>query len=490
MNALTIGFLVYLTAVLLIGLWASRQNSSNEDYLLGGKRLNGWFLAFSERASGESAWLLLGLPAAALVTGYGESWTAIGCPLGILFSWKFIAAKLQEQTSQLNALTLPQFLSYKFGNCRIILALGAIISIFFYTFYVASGVDAAGKVLNMSFGVDKNQGMLIGTAVVLLYTILGGFAAVVLTDVLQALLMVAALVILPLVGINALGGPEKFFEALGSIQDESFNSWTNGLEGTAAIIFILGGLSWGFGYLGQPHLLTRFMAMPDSSEVRKGFIVAIGWVIPAFVGAMLIGLIAKIAFSPDFLMNNGIALDGPSKEKLMPFFAQHFLPAWLAGILICAAIAAMMSTADTQLLVCSSALCEDLYRRCLGNEPGDKTLVIISRFFTAFICAIALVIALMGNETIMSMVSYAWGGLGSCFGPIVVLSLYWKKLNRKGVIFGLLFGSIGTIVWRNSFLQDFAPERFSIFVLNLLLIVIVSSLTSNCKASERVGNDN
>lgn len=477
MNATSIGFVIYLLFVLVIGAWASRRNRSNEDYLLGGKRLNGWVLAFSERASGESAWLLLGLPAAALVTGYGEFWTAIGSALGIFCSWKFIAAKLQQQTTEYASLTLPQYLSSKFGDCKIILALGAVISIFFYTFYVASGVDAAGKVLNMTFGVDKQNGMLIGASVVVLYTIIGGFAAVVLTDVLQAILMVTALVVLPVMGIWTLGGVPEFFNQLNSIQDVAFNSWTNGLEGQAGLIFVLGGLSWGFGYLGQPHLLTRFMAMPNTEEVKKGMVIAFCWVVPAFLGAVLIGLIAKVAFSPEFLLEQGINVTDTTKEKLMPFFARYYLPAWLAGILICAAIAAMMSTADTQLLVCSSALCEDLYRRCLGNEPGEKTLLLFSRIFTFIICIMALYIAKTGDKTIMAMVSYAWGGLGSSFGPIVILSLYWKKLTRQGVIVGLLFGSIGTILWKNSDFQNFAPERFSIFVLNFIIIVAVSYFT-------------
>ena len=486
MNATSIGFIIYLLFVLIIGAWASRRNSSNEDYLLGGKRLNGWFLAFSERASGESAWLLLGLPAAALVVGYGEFWTAIGSALGIFCSWKFIAAKLQQQTTEYGSLTLPQYLSSKFGNCKIILALGAIISIFFYTFYVASGVDAAGKVLNMTFGIDKQNGMFIGALVVLLYTIIGGFSAVVLTDVLQAILMVTALVVLPVMGIWALGGAPQFLNQLNLIQDAAFTSWTNGLEGTAALIFVLGGLSWGFGYLGQPHLLTRFMAMPNTEEVKKGMVVAFCWVIPAFLGAVLIGLIAKVAFSPEFLLEQGINVGDTTKEKLMPFFARYYLPAWLAGILICAAIAAMMSTADTQLLVCSSALCEDLYRRCLGNEPGEKTLLLFSRIFTFIICIIALYIAKTGDKTIMAMVSYAWGGLGSSFGPIVILSLYWKKLTRQGVIVGLLFGSIGTIFWKNSDFQNFAPERFSIFVLNFIIILAVSYMTN--RNSQRKAN--
>ena len=477
MNATSIGFVIYLLFVLVIGAWASRRNRSNEDYLLGGKRLNGWVLAFSERASGESAWLLLGLPAAALVTGYGEFWTAIGSALGIFCSWKFIAAKLQQQTTEYASLTLPQYLSSKFGDCKIILALGAVISIFFYTFYVASGVDAAGKVLNMTFGVDKQNGMLIGASVVVLYTIIGGFAAVVLTDVLQAILMVTALVVLPVMGIWTLGGAPEFINQLNSIQDVAFHSWTNGLEGQAGLIFVLGGLSWGFGYLGQPHLLTRFMAMPNTEEVKKGMVIAFCWVIPAFLGAVLIGLIAKVAFSPEFLLEQGINVTDTTKEKLMPFFARYYLPAWLAGILICAAIAAMMSTADTQLLVCSSALCEDLYRRCLGNEPGEKTLLLFSRIFTFIICIIALYIAKTGDKTIMAMVSYAWGGLGSSFGPIVILSLYWKKLTRQGVIVGLLFGSIGTILWKNSDFQNFAPERFSIFVLNFIIIVAISYFT-------------
>jgi len=488
MSATAIAFSVYLLIILVIGFIASKLNKSNEDYLLGGRKINGWFLAFSERASGESAWLILGLPAAGLTVGLGESWTALGCVSGILFAWFFIARPLRARTAQMHSLTLPQYLGSLFGGCRIITGLGALITIFFYTIYVASGFNAAGTILNFTFEMDPTTGVLIGAVVVTLYTMLGGFAAVVYTDVLQALLMFATCVILPVVAIMDMGGIGAFTEAISQVQDPVFLSWTNGKPGIEGLLFVLGGLGWGFGYLGQPHLLTRYMAMPSDADVKKGWVVAALWAIPAFAGALLIGLIAKVVFTTGQLDAAGINLADPTKEKLMPFFATTYVIPVIAGVLISGAIAAMMSTADTQLLVCVSALCEDLYHRVLRKEPGEKQLLILSRGFTIAVCLVALGITLSGNQTIMGMVSYAWGGLGSTFGPLVILSLYWGGLKRKGVIAGLIFGFLGTILWRNGFfaglpVQEIAPERFSIFLLNIPVIMLFSKLGKQGKSS-------
>lgn len=477
MDTTLIGFIAYLIVVLGIGLVASKKNKTNEDWLLGGRSLNGYLLAFSERASGESAWLLLGLPAAALSVGVGESWTAVGSITGILISWFFVAEKLRSKAENCGALTLPEFLSNQFSNCRIILLLGALVSIFFYTLYVSSGFAAAGTILNATFGMERSSGVILGASVVLIYTILGGFVAVVWTDFIQALLMVATLVILPVAAIYDMGGLNLFMDKLMSLEASELVSFSKGKVGLEGFLFIMAGLSWGFGYVGQPHLLTRFMAMPSAKDVRKGLRVAIAWVFPAFVGAILIGLIALVSFSPEQLSLAGITGEGSNSDRLMPFFAKTYLPAWLAGILICGAIAAMMSTADTQLLVISSAVCQDLYHRVLKKNPPEQKLLRISRIITILVCSVAFYLAYTSDKIIFAMVSYAWGGLGSTFGPIVILTLYWKGITRNGVIAGLTFGSIGTILWTNTYLQDLVPERFSIFLLNFLVIYLVSALS-------------
>ncbi|MBT3784527.1 sodium/proline symporter [bacterium] len=488
MDATLIGFIAYLVVVLVIGFVASSRNKTNEDWLLGGRSINGYLLAFSERASGESAWLLLGLPAAALTVGLGEAWTALGSVIGILCSWIFISEKIRAASANCGALTLPELLSSMFSNCRIILLLGALVSMFFYTFYVSSGFAAAGTILNATFGMEKGTGIMIGAAVVLTYTILGGFVAVVWTDMIQAILMVATLVILPVAAIMEMGGVGVFLDRFSALTSTEITSWTHGETGVGALLFILAGASWGFGYVGQPHLLTRFMAMPSREDVRKGFRIASAWVVPAFGGAVLLGLIAIVAFTPEQLTEAGILGEGANSDKLMPFFAKYYVPAWLAGILICGAIAAMMSTADTQLLVVSSAVCEDIYHKTLRQEPGEAKLLLISRVMTTVVCLCAFYLAYTSQEIIFQMVSYAWGGLGSTFGPLVVLSLYWKSLTRNGVIAGLLFGSLGTILWKNTAWQAVAPERFSIFLLNFLVIIAVSLLTRDRQQTASTGS--
>ncbi|MCO4780692.1 MAG: sodium/proline symporter [Candidatus Cloacimonetes bacterium] len=482
MDEVLIGFIVYLVVMLGIGAWSSKDNSNNEDWLLGGRKINGYLLAFSERASGESAWLVLGLPAAALMVGIGELYTAVGSMIGIIVSWVFVAKPLRNETLKFGALTIPQYLSSRFGDCKVVLLLSSLVTIFFYITYIASGFGAAGTMFEATFGIDKNTGMLLGAGVVGLYTMIGGFTAVVITDMVQALLMVAALTILPAVGIYKMGGIAVFLDKLSLIEDPTYLSLNNGNMGIAAVTFALAGLSWGFGYLGQPHLLTRYMAMPSDDDIKKGKIVAFTWIGPAFLGAILLGLVAKVTFSQEILVAAKILGEGGNSDGLMPFFAKNMVPMLLAGVLISGAIAAMMSTADTQLLVITSAVTEDLYHRFMGKAPGEKQLLMLSRAITIVVCVLALALAFQWREGVMAMVSYAWGGLGSTFGPIIVLSLYSAKTNRNGVIAGLLFGSIGTIVWKLQ-LQHIVPERFSIFVLNFVVIYVVSLLTAKKEQS-------
>lgn len=480
MDAVLTGFIVYLALVLIVGLVTAAMNKTQADYLIGGRKLSPWIIAFSERASGESAWLLLGLTGAALTVGLGEVWTALGCVLGIIFSWLFIAKHLREETGKYQALTLPEYLSQKFGQgCNTIQVIASIIIIFFFTFYVAAQFSGAGKVLNVTFGIPTIWGIVIGAVVILLYTMMGGFFAVAWTDFFQGIIMFATLVILPIVGIIELtslssNGLQDIGQGLLTVGPNKL-SWLGGATGLAACLFVINGLSWGLGYTGQPHLILRYIAMKDSQDAKKASIIAISWAIPAFAGAFFIGIVGLGLYG---------ASDFSDPEKLMPIMATRLLPMWLAGIFISGAIAAMMSTADSQILVATSAVTEDIYHRVLKKSPSEKRLVLISRITTLVVGIIAFILALTTKELVFSMVSYAWGGLGSSFGPVILLSLYWKKLNRIGVISAMLTGSIGTIIWKNiECLQHNVPERCAVFVLAFVVAIVASLVTQPSKSS-------
>lgn len=471
MNSILIGFIVYLLVVLGIGVYACRLNKSQADYLLGGKKLNPWVIAFSERASGESAWLLLGLPGAVIVTGLGEVWAAVGCVSGVIISWLFIAKKLRQETEKYDVLTIPEYLARKFGNeHNSIRLIASLIIIFFFTFYVAAQFSGAGKVLNVTFGIPYFYGVVLGSSVIILYTIMGGFLAVAWTDFFQGILMLGTLVILPIAGIMELDSLSQVTVNLMK-SSAAKASWLNGLSGMEALLFVIGGLSWGLGYLGQPHLILRYMALKNDKDAKVASIIAILWAIPAFAGAFLIGVAGAGIFGCSFFSD---------PEKLMPLLATRLLPASIAGILISGAIAAMMSTADSQILVVTSALGEDIYHNVLKKEQDQQKLVFISRIATLGIGIAAFILAITTKDLVFSMVSYAWGGLGASFGPVIVLSLYWKKLNRYGVIAGLLTGSIGTVLWKNiAALQNLLPERLAAFVLSFFIVILVTKLTES-----------
>ncbi|RMH69475.1 MAG: sodium/proline symporter [Gemmatimonadetes bacterium] len=472
MNPTLIGFILYLVLMVGVGLWTYTRTKTHEDFLLGGRRLNPWVIAFSERASGESAWLLLGLPGAALAVGLGETWTVIGCVAGIIISWIFIAQGLRADSEKYNVLTLPEYFAQKFGkeNEIALRVIPTLIILFFYTFYIAAQFSGAGKALNVTFGIPVEMGMVIGAVIIVTYTLMGGFAAVAFTDVVQAVLMLGTVVILPIIGFVTLQ------EAHGSITEAlcatnaTLCSWTSGVSGWAAVAVVIGGLSWGFGYMGQPHLIIRYLAMRTPEDAKFARPIAFAWAIPAFTGAFLIGFV-------------GVGLYGTEQfaadpEQIMPYMATHLLPAWLAGIFISGAIAAMMSTADSQILVMTSAITEDIYNRLLGKTPTQSQLVLISRIATLLIGVFAFILAYFSQELVFQLVSYAWSGLGASFGPIILFSLFWKKLTREGVLAGMLVGSISTVLWRNiADLQAMVTERFASFVLAVIAIWVVSLLT-------------
>ena len=466
MNPILIGLFLYLVVVLVIGVKSAGKNRTQSDFLIADRKLGAWAIALSERASGESAWLLIGLPGAALAVGFLEIWAAVGCVLGIIFSWLFIAVPLRELAGKYNSMTLPDlFANYFNDETKSLRIISSLIITFFFTFYVAAQFNAAGKVLNVTFGIPQFTGMLIGAGIILLYTMLGGFRAVVWTDMVQAIIMFSTLVILPIVGLFELRHSGN--NQLGS----ELMSLTAGKTGIWAFLAILGGLSWGFGYTGQPHLLARFIAIKNSAEIRRGRIIAFSWAIPAFFGAFFMGII-------------GVTLYGAGKftdpESLMPFMATSLLPGWIAGILISGAMAAMMSTADSQLLVTASAISEDLIHKVGKRNLRPEKLLTISRTVTISVGLIAFIMAYFSTDLVFSLVSYAWSGLGASFGPVLLGIIYWKKITREGAIAGLLTGSLSTIIWKNiDVLNSAVTERLSSYILACLAIYGVSMLTSN-----------
>lgn len=470
MNPILIGFVGYLLVVIVVGFATFRFTKTLADFLLAGRRLGAWVVAFSERASGESAWLLIGLPGLALATGFSAIWSAIGCAVGIFASWTLVARRLRVQTERLGALTLPDYFETRFADGSHLLRIVSMaVIVFFFTFYVSAQFLAAGKVLNTTFGLTPLYGMIIGAVIILFYTIMGGFFAVAWTDLVQGILMAGAMIVLPLAAWTELGGVSGVAEKIGHY-DPNLLYVTGGQSGHALIWgLVIGSLGIGLGYVGQPHLLTRFMAIRDPRDLRKGTFIAMSWVVVAFWGAVLVGIAGLAHFGPDGLVD---------VEHVMPQVATLFLPAGIAGIVISAAIAAMMSTADSQLLVATSALSEDIYHQLINKEASQRRLVALSRIGTIVIGVIAFLLALRAEEKVYWFVLYAWAGLGAAFGPGIVLSLWWRRTTKWGVFAGMVTGSAIAVVWHNvPVLKAFVYELVPAFVGALLAVIIVSLLT-------------
>ncbi len=480
MDPVTLGFILYLMLILGVGFYTAHLTKSMKDFALGGQRLGPWVIAFSERASGESAWLILGLPGAALVAGLLELWTVVGCISGIIFSWFFIAKRLREATEEYNALTLPELFANRFQDDRGILRIVAsLIITFFFTFYVAAQFSGAGKVLNVTFGVTHMQGMLIGAVIIIFYTLMGGFLAVAWTDLVQGIIMIGTLVILPLVAfieINALPTVEFQFDG---------SNLFAGQAGMAALAAAIGGLSWGLGYMGQPHLVTRFMAIDKASNIKISRRIAISWAVPAFFGSMLIGLTGFFLLQAGGMSYDGQVLTGVASlsdpEILMPIMAQNLLHPWIAGVFISGAIAAMMSTADSQLLVSTTVLTEDIIGNFFQNLKNRFDLLAIGRVLTILIGLLAFYLAWQSTDLVFEMVSYAWGGLGASFGPALLLTLWWRHISKTGVIAGMVSGTLFTVI---DLFGEWVSVRFSAFIIAFVAVVIFSILKPDQSEAE------
>ena len=473
MSAILIAFIVYLIILVLIGIWSSRLNKTLDDFLIAGRKLGTWPVAISAQASDMSGWLVLALPGRAFMYGVSAIWTAVACALGTLFNWSVVAKKLRIFTEKLRALTIPDFLEDRYkDDTHTIRAISTIIIAVFMVAYVSAQLVASGKILSETFGWGYHYALILGFLIITFYTLMGGFFAVAWTDVFQGMLIVIILVALPIVGIIKLGGLGSILSKVGQI-DYNAISPTYGYGGILFLIFAFASMAWFFGYPGQPHVLTRYMAIKSEKKIWDSTLIGMVWVIISLWGAVLIGLIGLAMFK-------GL----PDPEKVMPMLATSLLPEWIAGIVIAAIVAAIMSTADSQLLVATSSVVEDVYHKLINKKADQKKLLYFSRVFVLLLSVIAFLFAIPGeNSAIYYLVAFAWGGLAASFGPLIILSLWWKKTTKWGAVAGMLSGMISVFIWDKSGItaslagELIIPGMFPAFFISLFCIIIVSLYT-------------
>lgn len=470
-------FIAYLVITIGIAWWYSRKGKTHEGFILGEKRFSGTALALSERATGESAWLLLGLTGHAFTDGVSAIWVALGCVAGIIFIWLVMAGRLREETERSGSLTVSGLLAKKFpGSEKSIGVLSAMIVVFFFVFYIAAQFSGSGKVLNKTFGLDPFWGIIISSVVITAYCIMGGFVAVVVTDVFQAILMIFTLVVFPIIAVIVAGGHNiHLIESIQAAGPE-YLSLTRGTTGSTAMILVMSGLSWALGYTGQPQLLTRMMAIRDRRGVQTAKWVATIWTLLAYTGAILIGLFG-IAFVHGGILGQEAGKLAGDAEKILPVMVVALVNPLLAGVLLSGVISAMMSTASSELTVSSASITEDIYTNLRKKKDTAKKMLLLNQGMTFAVGAVAITLALAMQDTVYGLVSYAWSGIGSSFGPALLLLLFWKRFSRAGIFASLITGTLATVVWKNFFeVSTGISERLASFVLAFLMAVLFSIL--------------
>ncbi|ATH93676.1 proline:sodium symporter PutP [Bacillus glycinifermentans] len=463
---------IYMAGMLLIGYFAYRRTSNLTDYMLGGRNLGPAVTALSAGASDMSGWLLMGLPGAMYVNGLSSGWIVAGLTVGAYLNWLYVAPRLRTYTETAgNSITIPDYFENRFKDgSRILRITSAFVILIFFTFYTSSGMVAGGELFKTAFHLDYRIGIWLTAGVVVLYTLFGGFLAVSWTDFVQGTIMFIALILVPLVVFIHLGGIAPAFSDISAVDPHLLQPF----QGTTAI-GILSLLAWGLGYFGQPHIIVRFMAISNVKEMKSARRIGMSWMIFSICGAMLTGLIGIAYFSV-----NHLPLKNP--ETVFIVLSDLLFPSVITGFLLAAILAAVMSTISSQLLVTSSALTEDFYKAFIRKNASDKELVLVGRLAVLAISLIALIMALHPNETILNLVGYAWAGFGAAFGPVVLLSLYWKRMTKWGALSGMLSGALTVIAWEQ--VKAFAAvyELIPGFIVSTAVIVIVSLLTKKPSA--------
>lgn len=489
-NPVLITFSIYLAAVLLVGWLGYRATSDLSDYILGGRRLGSFVTALAAGASDMSGWLLMGLPGAVFLSGVHEMWLAVGLLMGAWLNWRFVAAKLRLYTERCdNSLTLPDYFTSRFQDrsnvLRIFTALAILI---FFTLYCASGVVAAARLFEDMFNMPYEVAVWIGAVATISYVFVGGFLAVSWTDTIQGSLMITALLMAPLMLIYANGGLTESFNAL-TLQNIPLSPLDAGAVVTDVakeatiitkthlslfkdfnVIALISLLSWGLGYFGQPHILVRFMAAESVTTIPKARRISITWMALCLLGACSVGLFGAAYFGTH-LDQAANVIKNP--EVVFIETAKQLFNPWITGFLLAAILAAVMSTLACQLLVCSSALTEDVYRTFLRKTASQKELLWFGRAMVFAVALCAIWIAMNQTSGILKMVGYAWAGFGATFGPLILLSLLWRRITRNGAIAGIVVGTLTVLIWKQ-YAWFGLYEMIPGFLFSALAIITVS----------------
>ncbi len=466
---------LYFIVMLGIGLYAYNKSTSDiSGYMLGGRSLSPSVAALSAGASDMSGWMLMGLPGAMYISGMSSLWIAIGLVIGAFLNYLIVAPRLRTYTKVANdSITLPDFFENRFNDkSRMLRVVSSVVIVVFFTLYTSSGIVAGGKLFESSFGLNYETGLYVTAGVVVAYTLFGGFLAVSLTDFVQGCIMFIALVLVPVVTINEVGGISEVQASVSNINPELLNIFSG-----VSFISIISAMAWGLGYFGQPHIIVRFMAIRSVKDMPTARRIGMSWMIVAIIGAMATGF-AGIAY----VAKSGIKLD--DAETIFILLSQILFSPLIAGFLLAAILAAIMSTISSQLLVTSSSLTEDFYKTFLHKEASEKQQVLVGRISVFVVALVAIYLAYDRNSTILTLVSNAWAGFGAAFGPVVIGSLYWKKMTRNGALAGMITGAVTVLLWiylpftiNGQSLSSLMYEIVPGFVLCSLVIYIVSNMS-------------
>jgi sodium/proline symporter len=481
---------MYLVMMIVIGAIFSKKNKSTDDFYLGGRKLGPLVTAMSAEASDMSSWLLLGLPGLALITGLAEAtWTAIGLAIGTYLNWLFVAKRLRVYTQRLNAVTIPDFFSKRFGDDKKILTLiSALFIVVFFIPYTASGFVGCGKLFSSIFGIDYFSAMVICAFVIALYCILGGFLAASTTDFIQSIIMTIALVVV--LGFSfKTAGASAIFDNAKSIEGfmDIFKGCnvTDGTVGSYGALPIASTLAWGLGYFGMPHIILRFMAVEDENKLHISRRVGSIWVVISMSVAILIGVCGYT------LMKNGVVPEYAAtsdSERIIIDIASKVasygvLPAIVGGVILAGILASAMSTSDSQLLAATSSVTQNIIQEFCGIKLSEKAAIRVARGMVLFISGIAMFLAMNPDSSVFRIVSFAWAGFGATFGPAILFALFWKRANKWGILSGMIGGGALTFIWKFVIRVQFSGTWLDIyellpsFILNVILVIVVSLLT-------------
>lgn len=462
-------FVIYLASMMGIGIYYWRKEQSMSDYILGGRQLGAWVTSMSAEASDMSGWMLMGLPGYAYMAGVQAGWIALGLILGTWVNWRFVAKRLRQYTEIANdSLTMPDFFQNRFrDHTQTLRIISAVFILIFFLIYTSSGFVAGGKLFSTVFGLPYVTAMILGAFVVVFYTFLGGFMAVCWTDFVQGVMMFFAILAVPITASFLMGGPMVTASALATLNAEMFNPFTSPDGKAISAIEIISLLAWGLGYFGQPHILVRFMAIRSSKDIKQATNIAMTWVILSLTAAVLVGMVGRV-----FLKQ---PLEGSAVETVFMVMTHEIFSSFFAGLILSAVLAAVMSTASSQLLVTASAVSQDFYKALLHKNAGEKELVWVSRITVVSVSLIAVLLGLDPNNFVLDMVAYAWAGFGAAFGPTLIFSLFWKRMTRNGALAGVVVGGLTVLIWKQLALfglYEIVPG----FILSSAAIYITSML--------------